>query len=115
MFMDNDRLFHCISHDNGTQPGNWDKHSGGNHVGGMYVVHRGVHRSERRKQGGRVMERQEFYQDGVTRVTDPFYICICEKGCAAYSPIYLKKCELCGAPLRQCVPANKYNQSKGDQ
>lgn len=36
------------------------------------------------------MDRQEFYQDGVTRVTDPFYICICEKGCAAYSPIYLK-------------------------
>lgn len=115
MFMDNDRLFNRLSHDNGTQPGDWDKHSGGNHVGGMYVVHRGVHRSERWKQGGRVMERQEFYQDGVTRVTDPFYICVCEQGHKAYSPIYMKKCAFCGAALRQCVPADKYNKSKGDQ
>lgn len=115
MFMDDDRLFNRLSYNDGAQSCNRDKHSGGDHVGGMYTVYRGVYRGKRRKQGGRVMDRQEFYQDGVTRVTDPFYICVCEQGHKAYSPIYMKKCAFCGAPLRQCVPANKYNQSKGDQ
>ena len=108
-------MLNRLSYNDGIMPGNRDKPASRDHVGGLFSIHCNFHRGKRGKQGGRVMDRQEFYQDGVTRVTDPFYICICEKGCAAYSPIYLKKCELCGAPLRQCVPANKYNQSKGDQ
>lgn len=115
MFMDHDRLFNRLSYNDGAQSCNRDKHSGGNYGGGMYTVYRGVYRGKRRKQGGRVMDRQEFYQDGVTRVTDPFYICVCEQGHKAYSPIYMKKCAFCGAVLRQCVPADKYNKSKGDQ
>lgn len=58
--------------------------------------------------------RQEYYEDGVTRVTDPFYICICEEGHKAYSTVYIKRCALCNADLCVCVPANKY-KSKGDQ
>nr|DAE65870.1 MAG TPA: hypothetical protein [Caudoviricetes sp.] len=49
MFMDDDRLFNRLSYNDGAQSCNRDKHSSGDHVGGMYTVYRGIYRGKRGK------------------------------------------------------------------
>lgn len=56
--------------------------------------------------------REEFYPDGVTRPTDPFYITLCPNGHEIYSCIYRKKCFECGEKLISCLPANKVKKEK---
>lgn len=57
-----------------------------------------------------------YYSDGVTRITDPFYLCICPGGHKEWSCIYVKKCRFCGRKLTKCIPADQYKKrsSQGD-
>lgn len=57
-------------------------------------------------------DKEGFYQDGVTRITDPFYICICPEGHRVWNCIYTKQCPVCGSRLEKCIPANKYRDTK---
>ncbi len=44
------------------------------------------------------MARQEYYSDGVTRITDPFYLCICRKCIKAFWAISVDTvCPECGS------------------
>ena len=56
------------------------------------------------------------YKDGVTRISDPFYACICPAGHSAWSCTYIRKCRICGKRLTQCIPADQYKKrsSQGD-
>lgn len=56
--------------------------------------------------------KDEYYNDGVTRVTDPFYLCICPAGHGYWSCTYEKKCFECGKRLLKCVPANEHSRAK---
>lgn len=46
-----------------------------------------------------VKGRNPFYTDGITRVTDPFWVVICEKcGHEYLSCVCYSKCPVCGCP-----------------
>ena len=54
--------------------------------------------------------KEQYYQDGVTKVTDPFYMCVCPDGHKMWCCTYLKKCPECGKKLSICIPANLYKK-----
>lgn len=48
---------------------------------------------------------KEYYTDGVTKRTDPLYICSCSCGKCYWSCTYQKQCSECGRDLISCEPA----------
>lgn len=52
----------------------------------------------------------EYYKDGLTKITDPFYAFECRDGHLMWSVTYMEKCPKCGAPAKCCIPANKYKK-----
>ncbi|MDY3908283.1 MAG: hypothetical protein SOZ48_00890 [Eubacterium sp.] len=54
---------------------------------------------------------QKYYTDGVTEITDGFYICKCQNGHQYWSCTYEKKCSRCDAKLLGCIPANKKEET----
>lgn len=54
---------------------------------------------------------KQYYTDGVTKISDSFYVCVCPKGHRYWSCIYVRKCALCKAKLNRCVPANKKEET----
>lgn len=51
------------------------------------------------------MERRKYYSDGVTKRTDPFYVCSCPNGHQYWSVTYQRTCNICKEKI-ECVPAN---------
>lgn len=51
---------------------------------------------------------EEYYSDGVTRITDPFYTCICPEGHKVWEVMYTNTCSVCGRKLVLCMPADQY-------
>lgn len=51
-----------------------------------------------------------YYGDGITRITDPFWLCICPEGHTAWSCTYVKKCYFCGKKLEKCIQADQYKK-----
>lgn len=55
--------------------------------------------------------RGDYYADGVTKITDPFYICICLKGHKYWSITQVKTCDLCGSVLSSCKQPGKKRET----
>ncbi|MDE5588211.1 MAG: hypothetical protein K2J60_03600 [Acetatifactor sp.] len=54
--------------------------------------------------------KEGFYEDGVTRITDSFYTCICPDGHKHWEITYRKVCSDCGKKLVLCMPSDRYAQ-----
>ncbi len=52
-------------------------------------------------------QRPIYYQDGITKVTDPFYVVRCSCGHAGWSCTYKTECSKCGSKTIQCFTANE--------
>lgn len=57
--------------------------------------------------GGGTMKEQ-FYSDGVTRITDPFYTCLCPAGHKQWEITRKTTCSVCGRKLLLCMPSDQY-------
>lgn len=53
-----------------------------------------------------------YYSDGVTRITDPFYTCVCQSGHKTWEITKKDVCSECGKKLVICIPANQYSPAK---
>ena len=50
--------------------------------------------------------RQKYYSDGTTRISAPFYACICPAGHAFWSVLPQETCRECGQILTNCTTAD---------
>lgn len=55
-------------------------------------------------------EKTMYYADGITKVTDPFYMCVCPDGHKMWSCVYERTCPECGRKLFLCIPADQYKK-----
>ncbi len=55
---------------------------------------------------------EKYYSDGVTRITDPFYTCLCPSGHKQWEITYRKSCSVCGQKLVLCIPSDRYAAAK---
>lgn len=60
------------------------------------------------------MKRQKYYTDGVTAITDPFFVCQCQNGHSYWSMIYTPSCSVCGSKLASCIQADKKRATSGN-
>lgn len=48
-----------------------------------------------------------YYPDNDTKVTDPFYLFLCQNGHQEWCVTPITYCPYCGAVIKSCVPVNK--------
>lgn len=56
--------------------------------------------------------RDKYYPDGATRITAPFYTCICPAGHKVWSITHISTCYACGKELIYCEPSDQFGQKK---
>ena len=58
---------------------------------------------------------EAYYNDGVTRITDPFYTCVCPSGHKQWEITRKTTCSACGRELLLCMPSDQYARYVAEQ